>query len=313
MDQANPTFLSEADCVARLRERPRVPGPTYVYSTLIGGWTESPLGLLVALDDHGFHRGDGAFEAIRIANRKPYLLLEHWERLQRSLARLGIPAPMDFSSLERIVQAGVDRFPEANGALRLFVTRGPGGFAADFRECLAPQFFAVLCKFKQQAEEKYRVGVRLGRSAVPVKPEWLANTKSLNYLPNVMMKKESVEAGFDFTVAFDENGIMAESATENVVIITRDGHLAHPPLNRILRGCTMARLFELAEREKILPTRRGAELREDDLRQAQGAYMVGTPFDVLPVREYCGQAIPLSPLGPVLRDLIRKDQGVLPA
>ncbi len=303
-------WLTEQDCANALAARPRLKGPFLVYSSLIGGWTDSPLGLTVSLDDHGFHRGDGAFEAIRIIGRKPYLLKEHWDRLQISLRNLSIPLKMDFETFELILSEGIKKYPEENFGIRMFVTRGPGGFSPDFRECIEPQFFCVLTSLRSQPDEKFKVGVRLGTSKIPLKPDWLAVTKSLNYLPNVMMKMESVDAGLDFTVAFDHEGHVAESATENLVVLTRDGTLAHPPLTRILKGCTMVRLFDLVEQHRLLPTNRSAKLTQKDLFEAQGLYMVGTTLDALPVREYDGKPIPLSEWGKKLNELLRKDQNL---
>ena len=292
----------------RLQKRVHLPAPFLVYSTILQGWTDSPLGLTVNLDDHGFHRGDGVFEAVRVVQRRAYLLKEHWDRLQISLKTIQLKLSMDFAEAEKIIQFGLNKFPDADGALRIFVTRGPGGFAADIRESLGTQLFFVLCKFKSQSEERFQKGVRVGKSSIPIKTEWLAQTKSLNYLPNVMMKKESVDLGWDFTVTFDERKHLGESATENLVVLMKDGSLAHPTLNGILKGCTMMRLFDLVEKSALLPTKRGIDISEQDLIQAQGLYMVGTPLDVLPVREFDGHPIPISPWGPKLRDLIRQDQ-----
>ncbi len=305
------SWLSAEECAERLKKRAIMTSPYLVYSSLIGGWTESPLGLVVGLDDHGFHRGDGVFEALRVINRKPYLLKEHFDRMLISMRNIDLKIDFDFSFVEQVISKGLEKFSETDGIIRLFVTRGPGGFAADTRECIASQFFCVIVRFKPQAEERFKNGVRLGKSPVPVKPGFLATTKSLNYLPNVLMKKDSVERGLDFTVAFDENSKVTESATENLMVITKDGHLAHPKLSRILKGCTLMKVFELVEKEKILPTRRDLDMSEQDIKDAQALFMVGTTLDVLPVCEYEGKKYPVSPLAQRLRDLVRRDQGLI--
>jgi len=51
-----------------------------------------------------------------------------------------------------------------------------------------------------------------------VKQSWFPQVKSCNYLPNVLMKKESVDRKLDFTVSFTDEGFLAESATENIFI-----------------------------------------------------------------------------------------------
>ena len=300
-------WVSETECIERLKKRPHVSSSFLVYSSLIGGWTDSSMGLLSGIDDHGFHRGDGVFEAALVVNRKPYLLKEHWDRLQTSLHNIDLKFDITFDRLEKIILAGAQKFSEPNGVMRIYITRGPGGFSADIRECIGSQLFIVFGKLKPQAPERFQVGVRIGKSSIPVKPGFLATTKSLNYLPNVLMKKESVARGLDFTVAFEDT-FVAESATENLVVLTKNGVLTHPKLDRILKGCTMTRLFDLVEKEKMLPTQRDAKLTEKDLLEAQGLFMLGSTLDVLPVREYEGHTIPISPWSPKLLALIRNDQ-----
>jgi branched-chain amino acid aminotransferase len=275
---------------------------------LLQGWTESSLGSLIGLDDHGFHRGDGVFEALRVVNGKPYLLKPHLDRMKLSAERIGIKLPPDFANLPFILEAGLQNWSEAQAMVRLFVTRGPGGFSTNPQECLGSQLYALIMPFKSLPAEKFQNGVRIGRSRIQVKEGWMAITKSLNYLPNVMMKKESLERGLDFTVSFDDSGSLAESSTENIVVLTRDGHLAHPHLSKILKGCTMSRLFDLVEKSGILHLHREVRITEADLKLAQGVMMVGTTLDVLPVCEYEGQAIPISPWSAKLLKLIRDDQ-----
>lgn len=301
-------LLSEDEVLRRWTLRPAIEGPFLVYSSWARGWTDSRVGLSVGLDDHGFHRGDGVFEAIRVVARRPYLLEQHWQRLQRSMRQIGIENSMNFDELRGILDGGLALFPESEMLLRLFVTRGPGGFSTDPRECWGSCFYAVLMRFKPFAEERYRSGVSTGRSTVPVKPSWMATTKSLNYLPNVMMKREAIERGLDFVLSFDERGLLAESSTENIVLLREEGVLAFPNLDRILSGCTMLRLFELVEAQGLLPTERQAALTETDLLEAQGAWMVGTTLDAIPVAAYEGRALPLSPWSSRLRDLLRSDQ-----
>ena len=301
-------WLSPEQVIEKLKIRPCMPGPLFSYSTLLGGWTESTLGCVVGLDDHGFHRGDGVFEALRVINRRPYLIEPHLQRLRTSAERIGLRVPWDLSFLQQVIQTGIARYPEPEALLRLFVTRGPGGFSTNPLESQAPHLFCVLMPFRPVPEEKYVKGVRIGKSAVGVKDPWLAITKSLNYLPNVMMKKESLERGLDFTVSFDHDGGLGESSTENIVVLSEQGELVHPPLSGILKGCTMTRLFDLVEVKKLLPVKRGQKIRESDLYRARGAFMVGTTLDVISVSEYEGEILPATTWSKTLRDLLIIDQ-----
>jgi branched-chain amino acid aminotransferase len=226
----------------------------------------------------------------------------------KSAAKINLQMPEDFNQLEFILAQGLERFPSAETLMRLYVTRGPGGFSPSPRESLGPQLFLVITPFTAPSPDKYLNGVRIGRSQIQVKNSWLATTKSLNYLPNVLMKAESLDRGLDFTVNFDDEGCLAESSTENIVVLRQDGVLCHPPLDKVLKGCTMSRFFDLAEQHKVIKVQREARLSEQDVLQAQALFMVGTTLDVLPVSEYEGQKYPVHPLSQKLRQLITDDQ-----
>ena len=301
-------FLSQQDCVDRLSRRPTLPGPVLIYSSLLAGWTDSSMGLFVGLDDHGFHRGDGVFEAMKVVNKKPYLYNDHWQRLQKSMNRIGLVSSIDFRCLSDILKKGLEHFSSKEGLIRIYVTRGLGGFSTDPRECLGSEFFCVITPARAYAEEKYLAGARLGKSQIPAKRGWMATTKSLNYLPNVMMKKEAIKRDLDFMVSFDDDGFVCESSTENVIVLLKSGELAYPSLDRVLSGCTMLRLFDLIEAKKILPLQRQYPLREQDLLEAQALFVVGTTLDVLPVSQFEEKKYAANHWAGQLRQLIQDDQ-----
>ena len=103
------------------------------------------------------------------------------------------------------------------------------------------------------------------------------------------MKKESVDRNLDFTISFDEKGFLAESATENLIIIDQNQVLTHPPLDRILKGTTMCRVFELAKKSGLQVAVR--PISEADLFSAMEMMMTGTTLDILPVTLYDGQHV----------------------
>lgn len=278
------------------------------YSSIWGGVSSDPKSFFVPIDDHGFHRGDGVFEAIRAVRKKPYLMTEHLERLGRSAAAIGLQLPYTLAEMAQILAQMAEKAGEEDLILRVFATRGPGGFGVNPKDSPSTRFYAVATRFKPMAEELWSKGVRLGLSRVTVKPDPFAGIKSLNYLPNVLMKKEAIESGFDFTVGFDAKGFITEGATENVAIISKTGELQHPHLHSILHGCTMKRAFDLAEKIGLVKTSRGVDLTEKDLREAKEVFLIGTALDVTPVGYLIDTPITPGPLARALRDLLRKDQ-----
>ncbi len=273
------------------------------YSSWYGGIIKNPRHLLtIPLDDHGVHRGDGVFEALKTVNRKIYLLEAHLDRLKNSADKIGLKLPGSLKEIANIIVQTLEVAAQAETLIRVFVTRGPGSFTANPYDSALSQLYVVITKLTPPAFEKYADGVKVGRSKIPVKEGIMPQIKSCNYLTNVLMKKESVDHNLDFTISFDEKGFVAESATENLVIFDRNKVLTHPPLDRILKGTTMARVFELARKSGLQTAVR--PITEADLIAATEIMMTGTTLDVLPVTHYDGHHISDGKVGPNAKSLL---------
>jgi branched-chain amino acid aminotransferase len=162
--------------------------------------------------------------------------------------------------------------------------------------------------------EAHPEGARLRTSSIVAKPSFYAAVKSCNYLPNVLMKKEAVDLSVDFVVAFDEKGFLAEGATENVGIVTRQRELLFPKLEGILSGTTMLRVMELAKKRLLKTgelTKVGFEdISRRDVRNAAEILIVGTTPNVTMVREFDGKPVGTGKAGRIyekLSDLLLED------
>ncbi|HEU4463229.1 MAG TPA: aminotransferase class IV, partial [Solirubrobacterales bacterium] len=82
----------------------------------------------VPLKDDGLYRGDGAFEVIRLYGGKPFALVDHLDRLGRSVAVIELE--FDRASLEAEIEALLAQAGPVEGQLRLIVTRGGRRIAA---------------------------------------------------------------------------------------------------------------------------------------------------------------------------------------
>jgi branched-chain amino acid aminotransferase len=152
-------------------------------------------------------------------------------------------------------------------------------------------------------------GARVGVSAVPNKEGMFAQVKSVNYLPNVLMKKQAVDAGVDFMLGFDKDGHMTELPTENFGIVTTERVLKVPRPDHILAGTTMGRVLALA-RDHLVPAGVLAGVEEADVPRAEletAAEMLvfGTSPHVTAVTEFAGRLVGDGMPGPVWRELSR--------
>lgn len=278
-----------------------------MYSTWWGGVVKEPSMMLVPIDDHLVHRGDGVFEAIKMIDGNLFLLDQHLDRLALSAQQIGLPLPMSSIEMKKTIIETIKITSQKQALLRLYISRGPGGFTTNPYESISSQMYFVVSAFKAVAAEKYTQGVHIGKSAIVSKDPWFARIKSCNYLQNVLMKKESVDRKLEFTVGFDDAGFVTESSTENLVVLDKDKNLVHPRLSQILKGTTMIRCFELAQglqKEGLITSFQERDITEVDLQKASELMMIGTTLDVLPVVQYENQPIGLGTPGPVAKRLL---------
>lgn len=306
----NLVVLSAEQIHERLQSRSYSAQKSYLamYSTWWGGIVREAGLMMVPVDDHLVHRGDGVFEAIKVIGGKAFLLQQHLDRLVSSAEQISLPLPMSINEIREVILQTTALTKAQNAVLRLYISRGPGGFTTNPYDSVASQLYLIVTSLTAYGDEKYRAGVRLGRSAIPPKEPWLATIKTCNYLPNVLMKKESVDRNIDFTMGVDSRGFITEGSTENIVLVDREGNLVRPKLHQILRGTTMMRSFELAENlliENLICSIQERNLTEQDILSAQEVMMIGTTLDVLPVVEYEGQCIGAGVQGPVAEKLLQ--------
>jgi branched-subunit amino acid aminotransferase/4-amino-4-deoxychorismate lyase len=284
-----------------------------MYSSWYGGIVTDPGLMMVPVDDHLVHRGDGIFEAFKCVGGKIYGLERHLNRLERSARGIFLELPFQRAELTRIVRSTILAAGVRECIVRLFVSRGPGGFTTNPYECPSSQLYVVCTRLQPPPASHYEQGVTLKSSHIPIKKAYLANMKSCNYLPNVLMKKEAEDAGVHFTVSIDDDGFMGEGATENVGIITRDGEFLVPRFDRVLRGTTVMRIMELAT--ELVRTGELSRIGEADITpleayESSEVLVFGTSFDVLPVVRYDERSIGNGAPGPMAArflELIRRD------
>ncbi|MDY0042897.1 MAG: aminotransferase class IV [Desulforhabdus sp.] len=287
-----------------------------MYSSWFGGIIREPALMMVPIDDHLVHRGDGIFEAFKCVQWNIYALQRHLDRLERSAKGSGLNLPMDRSRMVQTILTTVRVAAVPDCVIRLFISRGPGGFSTNPYECPASQLYVMVTTLKRPPDEKYEQGVTLKSSHIPIKKSYFANMKSCNYLPNVLMRKEAEDAGVDYTVSIDERNFLGEGPTENIGIITERRELLVPRFDRILRGITVTRMMELAQ--ALLPSGLLTRVEEADITreqayQAAEIMMFGTTFDALPVVSFDGRIIGTGRPGPMFQkftQLLKDDMSI---
>jgi branched-chain amino acid aminotransferase len=228
----------------------------------------------VPLRDDGLYRGDGAFEVIRLYEGKPFALGDHLDRLQRSSA--AIQLEFDRAALEREIEALLAELGDADGQLRLIVTRGQ-------------RRLAMTEPIPSHAET-------VSIATVTYCPTVILNgVKSLSYAANMQATRMAQAQGADEAVLVQPDGVVLEPPTSSIFWVSPQGVLRTPALdNGVLESITRDRLV------KALHVEEGA-WPVADLHAAHEAFLASTTREIQSVSAIDGAELPSAP-GPRTRE-----------
>lgn len=289
------------------KERPGEENVLAFYEHRMGEICKNPRLMLLPLDDHLAHRGDGIFETMKYVDGRMYGLDRHLERMKKSAAGLSLEPPCAWEHIRRIILEVAAAGGEKLGLVRVLLGRGPGGFGIDPAECPETSLYVVAYRLFEKSPEWYVRGLSGFRTSIPAKQGYLAGIKNANYLPNVLMTMEAGRLGFDVPFCFDGEGYLAESATASLCIVDKAGTIVAPVLTNALPGTTIRRALELVGDRA---PHRMDRVDEAAVRNAAEVLLLSTSPDCVAVVSYEGQPIGAGTEGPVcrlLRQLIRED------
>src|SRR6476619_7547774 len=278
------------------------------YSSQLGGIVTDPALMIIPFDDHMVHRGHGIFDTAGLVDGKIYDLEAHLDRFHRSAEHSRLTMPVPRAEMREIIVSTVAASRQRDGAIRYWVTSGPGSLELSPAAGAEPGFFVMVFAGLSYPERWYTEGLRVLTTTYPIKAPLYAITKATNYLPNVLMQMEAKEKGFDNGVFIDENGNVGESSNMNVAFVTRHGVLVHPKFDHILSGCTSLRLLELARTHQARAHVTGVEVRDisvAEARASQEMLLLGSSIKVAPVVQWDDQTIGDGKPGPVSRGLLQ--------
>ncbi len=308
-------ILDSKTYLERMLAVPRCGGDKILafYDHRVGAICKDVEVLLIPLDDHLCHRGDGVFESIAFRDGRLIQLDAHIKRMQTSAAGIKIAAPCSWEYIRKIILDVACAGAYEHGAMRILLGRGPGGFDISPAECPVASLYVVAIKGSIPTEKWYEKGLTACRSSIPAKQGYLAKLKNTNYLPNVLMAEEAISRHVDVAFSFDDHGYLAEAAIANVAIVTKDNVLASPLMEHILPGTTLLAAFD--EAKKFMQTEFCNITPQDILSAKEVLLFSSTPLCV-GITHFDGQPIGEAKPGPVAHALRHKlaqrlvDEGV---
>jgi branched-chain amino acid aminotransferase len=257
----------------------------------------------VSVFDHGFLYGDGVFEGIRAYGGRVFRLKEHVRRLFDSAQAIMLCIPMSQDEMAEAILETLRKNNLKDAYIRPIVTRGVGDLGLDPNKCCASTVLIIAVEWGAMYGNLYEVGL----TAVTVtvrrnSPDSLPpNTKSLNYLNNIMAKIEANIKGGNEAIILDAQGRISEGSGDNIFVI-KDGKIFTPYTINNLKGITRDAVMDLARARGIEVLER--DLGLFDLYTGDEVFVTGTAAEVAPVTKVDGRIIGGGKPGPVTRELM---------
>lgn len=265
----------------------------------------------ISIFDQGFIFGDGVYDTFVVKNGGIFKLDQHVNRLFKSAKAVKIIPPINKEELKDVIIETVKRSGLRDAYLKCIVTRGIGkrpvlGKGENIRSSVV--VFSVP-PVSVVDEEKKREGARLVSTTIKRShPESVdPRVKSLNYLPNMLMRREAIEVGADESITYDYQGNVAEGGAENIFIV-KNGALMTPS-SGILEGITRETVIEMAREEGYDVT--ATNLKKYDLYTAEEVFLCSSAGGIFPVTEIDGRIIGDGKMGVITEQLMEKYEKIL--
>ncbi len=256
-----------------------------------GQLTTDPQRACIPVFDRGFLYGDSIYEVFRTYGGRLFAVDDHFDRLERSAAALGLRMPADRAGILAEIRRTVDAAKNPETYVRLVITRGAGDIGLD--PALADRPRTVIIAKPLALDPKWKSGQGFTVKVVDIRRNFKnalnPAIKSGNYLNNVLAIAEAKAAGADDAIMLDFEGRVTESTTSNVFLV-KDGVLLTPQLDvGILEGITRKLLLRLAAGNRIAVQER--DLWRADLDAADEIFFSGTIKEVLPIVALDGRPV----------------------
>ena len=260
---------------------------------------------VVSVFDHGFLYGEGVYETLRTYDRRLFLYDRHAQRLRRSAAMIALD--LRFTD-EELLGAIEDTMRSAGlsseAYVRVLVTRGVGELSYD--PTVTPSHTLVIIVKPQvdPPESAYRDGVRVVIVDIIRNHPGSVNPmiKSNNLMNNALAMQEALRRGAFEGVMRNFRGELTECTTANLFVV-RNGSVLTPPVEAgLLPGITREFMFEMGA--AIGVDVREAALNDDDLYDADEAFLTSTTREAVPIVTVDDRTIGSGSPGPVTLRLL---------
>ncbi|MBT7324455.1 MAG: hypothetical protein HN855_04790 [Anaerolineae bacterium] len=243
--------------------------------------------------DRGFTLGDGLFETMRVHQGEIIRLSKHLTRLRRGAKVIALPLPWSDAEFAQAVLQTLDVNHLQDAFIRLTVSRGvPSKRGLLMDEATTKPSLIIQCgEFFGYPIALYERGVHAIISTIRRNEHSpLANIKSLNYLDNILARREADAQGADDALLLNTAGELACASAANLFFV-QDKNLITPPLSAGVLPGTMRNFVmrEIAPRNGLIVQER--RIKPNEIEKMDEAFLTNTLMGIMPLTSIDGQFV----------------------
>lgn len=236
----------------------------------------------VDLYSQTLHYGFGAFEGIRayqtMNGTKIFKAFEHFERLKKSCALVGIPFTYETEELIQIAYQLLEKNDLSDAYIRPLVYCG-----ANMQLTHASEVYLMMGAWHWDKYHGDNKQLKLCISSYQrPNPNALKMEAKVtgHYVNSILATSEAKVRGYDEALMLDMNGHVAETPGANF-FLEKNGTLYTPSLGHILPGITRQTVLNIC-RELDIPVKEKV-ITVDELETADSAFLCGTAAEIVGV------------------------------
>jgi len=247
----------------------------------VNGTFLSPSEAKISTLETGFLFGYGLFETMRSYEGFIFKLSEHIERLTLSAQFFKIPLPFSKKDIAKMVQKTLIVNNLNNAYIKIILSGGE--YTGELSKPSQKSNLIIIAKpFTSYPDIYYTQGVSATFSTIRRNPSSPIYThKTLNFLENLLAKREAEEKKFQEALFLNTKGYLAEGCTTNIFLIKKEKVITPSLDSGILPGITrevvlnLCRLLGLSHEER--------KVKLEELYKAEEAFLTNSLREILPL------------------------------
>jgi len=231
------------------------------------------------LYSQSLHYGFGAFEGIRAYQTmngvKIFKAYEHFERLKKSCALVGIPFQYETEELIQVAYQLLQKNDFGDAYIRPLVYTG-----ANMQLTPTNEVYLMMCAWewdKYHGDKQLKMCISSYQRPNPNSLKMEAKVTG-HYVNSILATSEAKVRGYDEALMLDMNGNIAEAPGANF-FMEKNGVLYTPATGHILPGITRQSVINIC-RELDIPVKE-KQIKPEELETAESAFLCGTAAEVV--------------------------------